>query len=112
MSTPAEIFTKIAKNAEANPEGATQADAIFQFNITGDNGGTFVLDMTKGKTSDFLSTEPNENAHAVISVDGSDWSGMVDGSVDPMQAFMGGKVKVDGDMTQAMKLPGLMKLAR
>jgi len=29
-----------------------------------------------------------------------------------MTAFMGGKVKVDGDLSQAMKLPKLMKLLK
>ena len=112
MSTPAEIFEKIATAAAANPEKATEADAIFQFDITGDQGGTYVLNMKQGTTENFLTREPNPNAVATISLDGADWSALVSGELDPMQAFMGGKIKIDGDMTAAMKLPGLLKLAR
>lgn len=112
MSTPAEIFEKIATAAAANPEKATETDAIFQFNITGDEGGTFVLNMKPGNGGEFLSREPNADAIATISVDGADWSDLVSGALDPMQAFMGGKIKLDGDMTAAMKLPGLLKLAK
>ena len=36
---------------------------------------------------------------------------MVNGDLNPMQAFMGGKVKIDGDMSLAMNLPNVMKLA-
>lgn len=112
MSTPAEIFEKIAAKAAENPSDAYAVDDIFQFDITGDNGGTFVLNMKSDNGGTFLSREPNPNAIATIIVDGADWSAMVSGDLDPVQAFMGGKVKIDGDMSAAMKLPGLMKLAR
>jgi putative sterol carrier protein len=112
MSTPAEIFEKIAAAAAENPEKATEADAVFQFDITGDGGGTYVLNMKQGTTENFLTREPTSDAVATISIDGADWSALVSGELDPMQAFMGGKIKIDGDMTAAMKLPGLLKLAR
>jgi len=112
MSTPAEIFEKIAAKAAENPSEAHAVDAIFQFDITGDDGGTFVLNMKSDNGGNFLSREPNPNAVATITVDGADWSAMVAGELDPMQAFMGGKIKIDGDMTAAMKLLGLMKLAQ
>ena len=112
MSTPAEIFEKIAAKAAENPSEAHAVDAIFQFDITGDDGGTFVLNMKKGTTDNFLTREPSSEAVATISLDGADWTALVSGDLDPMQAFMGGKIKIDGDMTAAMKLPGLLKLAR
>lgn len=112
MSTPAEIFEKIAAKASENPSAAYEVDAIFQFDITGDGGGTFVLNMKSDNGGNFLSREPNAAAVATIIVDGNDWASMVSGDLDPMQAFMGGKIKIDGDMTAAMKLPGLMKLAQ
>ncbi len=33
---------------------------------------------------------------------------MLDGSLNPMTAFMSGKIKVNGDMSVAMKLPQIM----
>ena len=112
MTTVNEFFEKVAAAAEANPETATEPNAIFQFNITGDEEGTYTLDLTSGKTSDFLSREPNDAAGAKISVAAEDWLAMLDGSLDPMQAFMGGKVTIDGDLNLAMSLPKLMKLAQ
>ena len=112
MTTVNEFFAKVSAAAEANPSVATEADAIFQFNISGAEEGVYVLDLTSGKTSDFLSREPNANAGAKIAVSSDDWLAMLSGSLDPMAAFMGGKITIDGDLNLAMNLPKLMKLAQ
>ncbi|MFO0692841.1 MAG: SCP2 sterol-binding domain-containing protein [Polyangiales bacterium] len=112
MTTAAEIFQKIGKAAEAAPDVATAVDAKFQFNVSGDGGGVFVLNFKQGTTSNFLSTEPASDAQCIVNVSGEDWAAMLAGQLDPMAAFMGGKVKVDGDLSLAMKLPKIMKLAR
>jgi putative sterol carrier protein len=36
-----------------------------------------------------------------------DFQGMVTGDLNPMMAFMGGKIKIDGDMSVAMQLQSL-----
>jgi len=40
-------------------------------------------------------------------MDGETLQGIVDGSTDGMQAFMGGKLRAEGDMMLAMKLSEL-----
>lgn len=108
----ADFFTSINEAAIKDPERATAIDCCYQFNVTGDGGGTYTLNLKNGVTSGFLSNEPNPNANCVISVAGSDWAAIVAGQMDAMTAFMSGKVKVDGDLSQAMKLPKLMKLLK
>ena len=110
--TPAEFFDKLSKVAESDPEAATASDAIFQFDLAGEGGGTWVLNLKKGTTSDFVSTEANPDAGATIHVDAADWVAMVNGELDPMQAFMGGKIRIDGDMSLAMNLQSVMQLAQ
>jgi len=112
MSTPAEIFGKIAAAAEKDPESVTDVDTIYQFVVDGPTGGTFVLNLKKGTTSDFLSTDATDDADITIKVTDEDWSGMVSGAINPMEAFMGGKIKVEGNMALAMNLPKVLKLAR
>lgn len=108
----ADFFTQVNAAASADPERATAIDCCYQFNVTGDGGGTYVLNLKKGTTSDFLTTEPSSAADATITVSGADWIAIVKGELDAMSAFMGGKVKVDGDLSQAMKLPKLVKLLK
>ncbi len=52
-------------------------------------------------------TNENKDADCVVSVELSDLKDMLSGELNPMQAFMGGKMKVDGDMSVAMKLQSL-----
>jgi putative sterol carrier protein len=112
MESAAEFFEKFERNAAQNTDAATQPNAVYQFNITGDGGGEWNLDCTKGKTGDFVSTGTHDSPGATITVSAEDWLGMVNGSLNPMQAFMSGKIKIDGDMTLAMSLQQVMNLAQ
>lgn len=49
----------------------------------------------------------DKDADCVVSLELSDFKDMLSGELNPMQAFMGGKMKVDGDMSVAMKLQSL-----
>lgn len=64
-------------------------------------GETVLLDGT-GSTIE-VSNE-DKDAACTISVSTEDFQDLLSGNLDPMSAFMGGKIRVEGDMTQAMKL--------
>ena len=112
MSTPADVFNKIGDAIAKNPSAATAANAVFQFDITGDNGGTWVVDLRTGTTANFVTEGASSDAQCTITVASSDWTGIIDGSINPMQAFMMGKIKVAGDMGLAMKLQNVLALAK
>jgi putative sterol carrier protein len=57
-------------------------------------------------------TEEDGPADTVIKVAWSDWQDMSDGKLDGMTAFMQGKLKVDGDMSNAMQLQGVLAKLR
>ncbi|KIT16177.1 SCP2 sterol-binding domain-containing protein [Jannaschia aquimarina] len=46
----------------------------------------------------------DEEADCTMTADADTFRGILDGDVNPTAAFMSGKLKVDGDMGQAMKL--------
>ena len=54
-----------------------------------------------------VSTE-NKEADCTISMKPEDFSALISGDLNPMGAFMSGKIKVDGNMGVAMKLQGLL----
>lgn len=112
MESVAEFFEKFEAKAGANTDAATQPNAIYQFNVTGDGGGEWNLDLTKGKTTEFVGKGTHDSPGATITVSSEDWLGMLNGSLNPMQAFMSGKIKIDGDMTLAMSLQQVMNLAQ
>lgn len=53
-----------------------------------------------------VSTE-EKDADCIASLSKEDFHGLLSGTLDPMGAFMGGRIKIDGDMSVAMKLPSL-----
>ena len=110
MSTPAEIFDRINTNVAKNPEKATSVNAVFQFELTGDGGGAWSVDLREGTTEGFVSEGTHDDANVTITMTSEDWGGIFNGSVNPMQAFMMGKIKVKGDMGLAMKLQNILSL--
>lgn len=57
-------------------------------------------------------TEADGPADTTIKVAWSDWQDMADGKLDPVTAFMQGKLSVEGDMSSAMQLQGVFAKLR
>lgn len=53
-------------------------------------------------------TEDDGIADTTIKVAWADWKDMADGKLDGMTAFMQGKLAVEGDMSNAMQLQGVL----
>ena len=64
-----------------------------------------VIDGTANKNS--VSSEDGEAA-CTVDITLEDFNAMLSGDLNPMTAFMGGKMKVSGDMGVAMKLQGFL----
>jgi putative sterol carrier protein len=91
------------------PEAAAGVDAIFQFDLTGDNGGKYwvkvanqTVEVHEGETAD---------PTLIVTASAADYLQMVNGELSAMSAFMAGKVKVKGNMGLAMKLQGMFGLS-
>jgi len=65
--------------------------------------GVVVLDGVAQKV-----TEDDGDADTTIKVAWQDWQDMAGGKLDGMTAFMQGKLKVEGDMSNAMQLQGVL----
>ncbi|SES15455.1 SCP-2 sterol transfer family protein [Tranquillimonas rosea] len=59
--------------------------------------GTVMLDQDGARAGD-------EDAEVTMTADADTFRDMLDGALNPTTAFMTGKLKIDGDMGQAMKL--------
>ena len=103
--TPREIFEdKLAKSIDK--EKADKIGGTFQFDITGDDGGQWFIDLTKD--ADWVQEGSLDDAKCKITISSEDWVGIIDGSLNAQMAFMGGKLKVAGDMAMALKLQSLL----
>ncbi len=57
-------------------------------------------------------SEDDGDADTTIKVSWDDWQAMAAGQLDGMTAFMTGKLKVEGDMGNAMQLQGVLAKLR
>jgi putative sterol carrier protein len=57
-------------------------------------------------------TEEDGTADTTIKVAWADWEDMASGKLDGMTAFMQGKLRVEGDMGNAMQLQGVLAKIR
>lgn len=69
--------------------------------------GKLLIDGAAGKVSN-----DDGDADATVSVGFDDFVKLAQGALDPMQAYMTGKLKVAGDMGVAMKLQSLFSKLR
>ena len=88
-------------------------------NAVGDNSGlgkTVKLDLgdvgkifIDGASAPNAVTNEDKPADATVSMSWDDFMALSDGKLDPMMAFMQGKLKIAGDMMIAQKLAPLLK---
>lgn len=105
--TPANIFEeKIPARLKERADKIGNLNAIYQFDITGDGGGTWVIDLTQpgGK----VTKGPSDAAKCTVTIDSSNFSDLIEGKLNPQMAFMTGKLKVKGDMGLALKLGSIL----
>ncbi len=96
----ADIFpTMVSRFVPAKAEGV---NAIIQFNLTGDNGGLYWLKIADGVCESGQGQA--ENPKMTLKAAADDWFAVSSGQLNAMQAFMSGKIKIEGDMGMAMKL--------
>lgn len=106
--TPTYIFeTQIAEGLKANPDKAKEANVVYQFNISGDKGGNWTLDLTPDNLGVHVGN--SDSAGCTISMSDEDFMAMMAGTLDGQTAFMSGKLQVAGDMSLAMKLEDILK---
>ena len=105
--TPKEIFeNRIADRLAKNPDVVQKINSSYPFDLTGDGGGTWVVDLTKRE--DFVSTTPHASPSVTITMAASDFVQLVQGKLNGQMAFMTGKLKLKGDMSLALKLQQIL----
>jgi putative sterol carrier protein len=98
--TKQELVTKMQENQAWVPGKRVKIDF-------GGSEGTVLLDGAANQVS-----EEDGAADTTIKVSWDDWQSMSDGKLDGMTAFMQGKLRVEGDMSNAMQLQGVLAKLR
>ncbi len=101
------LETEIPALLAQKPELAKDINAVIHFNITGDQGGTWTLDLTK--PSDWVSSGATGTPKMTVVVSDQDFVKIRTKQLNPQMAAMSGKLKFKPmDMGLAMKLGKLL----
>jgi NAD(P)-dependent dehydrogenase (short-subunit alcohol dehydrogenase family)/putative sterol carrier protein len=100
------VFEKI--QAMLSPEIVAKTQAVFQFNLEGEEKGVWFIDLKSGSGSCGKGPAPT-TADATLTMKSNNFFDMFAGKLKPAPAFMSGKLKITGDLQKAMKLEKLMK---
>lgn len=109
MSTPTSLAEAFgAMPSEFNADAATGVDAVFQFDLSGDDGAKYWIKVAN-QTIDVNEGE-HDSPDITIVATAENYLKLVNGELNAMNAFMQGKIKVKGNMGLAMKLQSMFGL--
>lgn len=104
--TVSELFERMPAVFQA--EKSTGIDATIQFQLTGENGGEWVVTIKNKECKVEKGSVPNPKLKLIA--DGKLFLDVITGKTDATRAYMQGKLKLVGDMSLAMRLMNLFKL--
>ncbi|MDX2245323.1 MAG: SCP2 sterol-binding domain-containing protein [Bacteroidia bacterium] len=96
----------LADTTAAVAKMAGAADSIGSTIKFAFKGGEGVIYLDGSGDPNSVSNE-NKSADCTVTIDFQDFNDLISGNLNPMGAFMSGKLKIDGDLGVAMKLSSL-----
>ncbi len=92
---------RLPKKIAERPQIIEKINAVYRFVIEGQGGGSWTVDLTQpgGKV-----TAGGTQGDCIITVAAPDFLAIMNGQLNAQMAFMTGKLKVAGDIAQALKL--------
>ncbi len=91
-----------------NPSAAAGLDAVFQYEITGEGGGNWMVTIKDGACE--IKEGTHDSPTTTLSMSAETWLAIVNKQLNGMQAFMSGQLKASGDIMLASRIEQLFPL--
>lgn len=97
-----EVFTMINTALKTDPNATKGSEGVYEFNIKGEDEGIYqiIIDEEGPRAVEGI----EKDSGCTLTLDLDDFRDMVSGTLNPTAAFMGGKLKIKGNMGLALKL--------
>jgi putative sterol carrier protein len=105
---PADKMSEIHRRLLQKKEAAATLGTIYKFVFDDGAGGTYVLDLK----SEIGVREGDGPADCTLRFSTADGMALLEGRANGISMFITGKLKVEGDISRAVKLPTLMSILR
>ena len=86
-------------------EAADDLEAVYQFDLSGPQGGQYVITIQKGACQ--VREGRDDDPHVTLSMASEDCIKVLNGQLSGPAAAMSGRIKITGDMGLAMQLKAL-----
>lgn len=106
MSEIAGFFDAVP--SKVNKDKIAGMNAVYQFIINGDDGGEWNVTVANGEAA--VAQGKAESPSITLTMDAANFVALVTGKLNGQTAFLTGKLKIQGDMTLAMKLASVFSL--
>ncbi|HJT19350.1 MAG TPA: SCP2 sterol-binding domain-containing protein [Nitrospira sp.] len=102
-ATVKEFFRQLPQQLDA--EAAEDVDAVYQFDLSGPQGGQYVLTIREGTCQ--VREGTHDDPDVTLSMAGEDCVKVLTGQLSGQAAAFSGKLKVGGDLGLALQLRAL-----
>ena len=102
-STVKEFFQLLPDRLDS--DAAEDLDAVYQFDLSGAQGGQYILTIREGTCQ--VAEGTHANPHVVLSMAGEDCIKILKGQLSGTAVAMSGRLKISGDIGLAMQLKAL-----
>lgn len=102
MNTPKELLDDFIKKTEEKADLTAEMSGTFQYDFSADNNGLWYVTFDNGK----VTYGEGEAPDAIVTIKAK-FTNFVDfykGKLNAMAAVMTGKIKIKGNMAEAMKM--------
>jgi putative sterol carrier protein len=103
VTTAQEVFDRMPGAVQAGQ--AQNVNAVFQFDLSGEGGGTWHATLAGGELKVTEGAAPSP--HVTLSASAADYVAIANGELNPMNAFMQGRIRVKGDLSLVMRMQGI-----
>lgn len=113
IESVSQFFSEMTDRVQADEdaqEALQEIGATYLFNLTGDGGGTWLMDLTALTFGD----SDTDDADCVVTMETADFLEMVNGTTNGQQLFMMGKLMIAGSgdyMSLALRLETVFSAA-
>ena len=90
---------------QLDSDAAEDLDAVYQFDLSGAQGGQYILTIREGACQ--VTEGTHVDPHVVFSMPGEDCIKVLNGQLSGTAAAMSGRLKISGDIGLAMQLKAL-----
>ncbi|MDA8193157.1 MAG: SCP2 sterol-binding domain-containing protein [Thermaerobacter sp.] len=104
--TTREVFAELQGRLAEKTGQLTNSQGTYQFNLTGDDAAQYWVTVDENGAR--ISEGTILSAGVTVTMDAQDFKELAQGRLNPMTAFMSGKLSVAGDMSMALRLQSLI----